>query len=75
MVLHELNKASRYSHTMIAMNSGQIWARGAPAEVLTESLLGDVFGVDAAVLIDPRFKKPVFIPLGRSGGRDSLEER
>ena len=67
MVLHELNQASRYTDTMIALNNGEIWAQGTPAEVLTEELLSEVFGVDAAVSIDPRFEKPVFIPLGRSG--------
>ena len=71
MVLHELNQAARYSDTMIVMNAGRIWARGSPAEVLTESLLREVFGVDAAVSIDPRFGKPVFIPLGRSANSET----
>ena len=74
MVLHELNQASRYSDTMIAMSAGEIWARGTPAEVLTETLLREVFGVDAAVSIDPRFNKPVFIALGRADSRGEASE-
>lgn len=66
LVLHELNQASRYSDTMVAMKDGEIWTHGPPSEVLTEGLLRDVFGVEAAVNIDPRFGKPVFIPLRRS---------
>ena len=74
MVLHELNQASRYSDTMIAMSAGEIWARGTPAEVLTETLLREVFGVDAAVSIDPRFNKPVFVALGRADSRWEASE-
>lgn len=66
MVLHELNQASRYSDTMVAMKDGLIWSQGHPSEVLTEDLLRDVFGVEASVSVDPRFDKPVFIPLRRS---------
>jgi iron complex transport system ATP-binding protein len=66
MVLHELNQASRYSDVMVAMNRGKIWAEGSPVDVLTESLLLEVFGVDASVRVDPAFDKPVFVPLGRA---------
>jgi len=66
MVLHELNQASRYSDVMVAMNRGKIWAEGSPVDVLTESLLLEVFGVDASVRVDPSFSKPVFVPLGRA---------
>ncbi len=45
LVLHDLNHAARYSHHLIAMRDGRIVAQGTPAEVITEELVHDVFGL------------------------------
>ena len=63
MVLHDLNLAARFSDRLVAMRKGgQIAAVGTPAEVLTEELLADVFGLDALVVEDPVTGGPHVIP-------------
>lgn len=63
MVLHDLNLAARYAHTLVAMRDGGIAARGAPADVLTEELLDEVFGLTARVLPDPVANTPLVVPI------------
>jgi iron complex transport system ATP-binding protein len=48
-ILHDLNLASAYCDRIYAMDSGRIVASGAPASVLTPTLLREVFGVEAEV--------------------------
>lgn len=62
MVLHELNQAARYSHELIAMKEGQIYAQGPAEEVLTHKLLRDVFQLKGHILPDPDTDKPFVIP-------------
>jgi iron complex transport system ATP-binding protein len=64
MVLHDLNLAARYADTIVAMRDGRIVAQGTPAEVLTEQLLLDVFGLDARVVEDPVAGTPLVVPVG-----------
>lgn len=65
MVLHDLNLAARYSDELVAMRSGQIIASGAPADVITEKTLHDVFNLDAQVIDDPVSGLPAVMPIGR----------
>ena len=65
MVLHDLNLAARYAGRLVAMRAGRIVASGAPADVLTEDLLSDVFGLDARVVPDPVAGTPMVVPVGR----------
>jgi iron complex transport system ATP-binding protein len=62
MVLHDLNLAARYSDVILVMRGGAVVAQGHPSEVLTPGLLGDVFGLDASVLPDPRTGLPIVVP-------------
>ncbi|MCD2197593.1 ABC transporter ATP-binding protein [Actinomycetospora endophytica] len=66
MVLHDLNLAARYADRLIAMQGGRIAADGTPAEVLTESLLAEVFGLAASVITDPHTGGPMVVPKGTS---------
>ncbi len=65
MVLHELNQASRYADNLIAMKAGQIYAQGEPQQVMTETLVRDVFGLDCRIVSDPVAGTPLCIPIGR----------
>lgn len=65
MVLHELNQASRYGDRIIAMKAGQIHAQGSPKEVMTETLVKEVFGLDCRIVDDPVAGTPLCIPIGR----------
>jgi iron complex transport system ATP-binding protein len=65
MVLHDLNLAARYAHHLVAMRNGEISAAGAPAEVITEDSVREVFGMECRVVEDPVTSTPMVIPLGR----------
>jgi iron-siderophore transport system ATP-binding protein len=49
-VLHDLTLAAQYADHLVVMGAGRIAAEGPPAEVLTEKLLADVFGLRAKVV-------------------------
>lgn len=53
VVLHDINQAARHADYMLALKEGAIYARGPPAEVVTEDLLADVFRVEATVREGP----------------------
>lgn len=52
VVLHDLSQAARFADYLVALDDGEIYDWGPPEEVVTEELLADVFGVDAAVSRD-----------------------
>jgi hypothetical protein len=49
VVRHDITQAARYADTLIAIQDGELYDSGPPADVVTEELLADVFGVDATV--------------------------
>lgn len=63
LVLHDLNHACRYAHHLVAMRDGSIVAEGTPDEIVTESLVGQVFGLPARVVPDPITGTPLVIPI------------
>ncbi len=65
LVLHDLNLASRYSDHLIAMADGRIAAEGPPQSVITESIVREVFGLEATIISDPVSGTPLLIPIGR----------
>ncbi|PLA15128.1 ABC transporter ATP-binding protein [Corynebacterium riegelii] len=66
-VLHDLNQAARYADNIIALKEGEVVAVGPPADVITESLVREVFGVEARVITDPESGSPLMIPRWGSG--------
>jgi iron complex transport system ATP-binding protein len=52
-VLHDLNLALRYVDVVVLMDRGRVFARGAPAEVLTPANLGAVYDIQAEVVAVP----------------------
>ena len=54
VVLHDIQQAARLADEMVALDDGEIRARGPPGEVVTERLLAAVFDVDAEVESTPR---------------------
>lgn len=65
MVLHELNLAARYADHLVAVRAGAVHAAGEPSEVLTETMVREVFGLSSRVIADPTCGKPLVLPLGR----------
>jgi iron complex transport system ATP-binding protein len=62
LVLHDINQAARYSDHVIAMRSGQIFARGRPTDVITEPVIAETFGVSCMVIKDPVSGTPLCVP-------------
>jgi iron complex transport system ATP-binding protein len=66
MVLHDINHAAKYSHQIVVLKQGELFASGAPAEVITQKMLEAVFGVIADIWLDAD-GVPVCRPYGLSG--------
>jgi iron complex transport system ATP-binding protein len=49
VAIHDLNLAARFCDRIAVLYDGKLVACGMPADVLTEVLIGDVFGVEAHV--------------------------
>ncbi|MFH8438750.1 ABC transporter ATP-binding protein [Streptomyces sp. NPDC018007] len=64
-VLHDLNLACRYADHMVAMKAGRVVAEGRPVDIVTEELVGEVFGMRCSVIEDPASATPMVVPLGR----------
>jgi len=69
LVLHDLNQACRFGDHLIAMKDGAIVAEGNPAEVITEQVVQDVFGLAVKVIPDPVAGTPMVVPIGRHTSR------
>jgi iron complex transport system ATP-binding protein len=63
-VLHDLNQACRHASHMIAMRGGRAVAEGRPADIVTETLVREVFGLDSVIIPDPVFGTPLVVPRG-----------
>jgi len=61
VVLHDMNLAARYADRIVLMNAGGIVQQGSPGEVLSESNLQGVFGVNIRVLRHPEGDYPLVI--------------
>lgn len=59
MVLHDINHASRFSDHLIAMKEGGIRKLGPPEAVMTESVLEEVFEIDAVINECPFTSRPI----------------
>lgn len=71
-VLHDLNHACRYATELIVMRAGAIVAQGPPAEVMTATLVEDVFSMPCRVLDDPETGTPLIVPASRTRRRAGL---
>ncbi|MFB6078040.1 MAG: ABC transporter ATP-binding protein [Halarchaeum sp.] len=49
VVLHDITQAARFADYLVALKDGAVHDWGRPADVVSEDLLAEVFGVDAAV--------------------------
>ncbi|HEY0215620.1 MAG TPA: ABC transporter ATP-binding protein [Cellulomonas sp.] len=65
-VLHDLNQACRYGTHLVAVRDGEVVVQGAPADVVTPTMVREVFGLEAMVVPDPAVGTPMVVPLGRS---------
>jgi len=75
MVVHDLNHASQYADHIVAIKNGQVVCEGKPLDVITCTMLREVFGIEADVIIDPRFGTPRCLPYGLVGTERVIGER
>jgi iron complex transport system ATP-binding protein len=52
VALHDLNLAAMFCDHLVVLSSGRVVAAGTPAEVLTERLVADVYGVDCHITVE-----------------------
>jgi iron complex transport system ATP-binding protein len=69
-VLHDLNHACRYADHIIAMKSGEIVTQGNPNDVITEELVGAVYGLKCQIIDDPQTGTPLVVPRASPHLRD-----
>lgn len=64
VALHDLNLAAYYCDRLYVLHDGKVTASGPPADILTPTLLADVYGVTSEVTIHPRTGAPqvTFLP-------------
>ena len=51
LAIHDLNLAAAFSDRVIVLHEGRVFRQGKPADVLTASVVREVFGVDAKVYL------------------------
>ena len=61
MVLHDLNLAAKCADKLVVLTCGSIAAQGRPADILTEALVNDVFGVACTISRHPATGAPMVI--------------
>lgn len=65
MVLHDINLSAKYADYLFAVKNGKLAASGTPDEVITESLIHEIYGLNCRVQKDPVSGSPFMIPIGR----------
>ncbi|ATQ68642.1 MULTISPECIES: heme ABC transporter ATP-binding protein [Methylosinus] len=70
VVLHDLNIAAAYADELVVMSGGRIMAAGRPGEILSDSLVASVFGVDLQLSAVPPSSLPFLLPHGYARRRD-----
>ncbi len=63
VVLHDLNLAAELADRIVVMSRGKIEAIGSPNDVLTSTLINNVYGVRAWVRSNPATGRPAIFPL------------
>ncbi len=65
MVLHDINLSARYADHLFALHKGKLIAEGPPSDIVTETLIKQVFDLDCKVICDPVSNSPFIVPKGR----------
>lgn len=65
MVLHDINLSARYADHIFALHNGKLVAEGQPSEVITSTLIENIFGLHCTVIDDPISGSPSVVPIGR----------
>ena len=66
-ILHDINLSIRYADHIFAMKRGRLIAEGAPKDIITTSLMKDVYGMESDIITDPATGDPYVIPRSKAG--------
>jgi iron complex transport system ATP-binding protein len=69
MVLHDINLSARYADHIFALQKGRLVAEGEPSDVITSTLIEEIFGLNCTVVSDPVSGSPSVVPIGRYHNR------
>ena len=61
-VLHDLNIAAAYGDHIILMHDQRVYKDGTPEEVLTEDIIGKVYGLEVYITKNPKTGKTFIMP-------------
>jgi len=64
-------RTHRYAHHLVALKRGEVYAAGAPSDIVDEVLVKQVFGLDSRVIPDPVTGTPMCVPIGRTVTRSA----
>ncbi|KUP03956.1 iron dicitrate ABC transporter ATP-binding protein [Bacillus coahuilensis m2-6] len=70
MVLHDINLSARYADHIFALHEGKLVSEGHPSDIITSSLIQDIFGLQCMVTEDPVSGSPSVVPIGRHHTQD-----
>jgi len=65
MVLHDINLSARYADYIFALEKGKLVGEGKPSEIITSTLVKEIFGLNCTVINDPVSATPLVVPKGR----------
>ncbi|GKU84620.1 ABC transporter ATP-binding protein [Niallia sp. NCCP-28] len=65
MVLHDINLSARYADYIFALQKGKLVGEGEPSDIITSTLVKEIFGLDCIVINDPISATPLVVPKGR----------
>jgi iron complex transport system ATP-binding protein len=68
LVLHDLNQAAAVADHIVLLDRGHVRASGSPADVMSASLLSDVYGLRIEAFVDPDTGVVRTEPRGRHHG-------
>ncbi len=75
VVMHDLNLASQYCDYLVVLKEGEVFAVGAPEEVITAATIEAVYGAEVVVAPHPRSGRPQIVLLPEDTGVRAATER
>jgi len=61
--IHDLNLAGRYCDRLVLLSKGKIVKIGSPEQVLTPSLIREVYGINVVIKWEKNPRSPIIIPI------------
>jgi iron complex transport system ATP-binding protein len=63
IVLHDINHALALADRVLVLKDGREYCSGNPEEIITSQLLQEVYDIEANIITDEQYTRPVIIPV------------